>query len=150
PAVGPGEFKPLLVQAAVISGVAIAVRMVWVPIAIGLPRLIAVALHHDAPPEWPRVFLIGWIGMRGIVSLAAARPRPLPPASGPPSPSREDITLLPFSVITVPLVLQGLTRAPLLRRLSLRADFALAEEEERARDAAGEAALARLEQLSGE
>jgi monovalent cation/hydrogen antiporter len=150
PAVGPGEFKPLVVQAAVISAVAIAVRMIWVPIAIGLPRLIAVALHRNSPPEWPRVFLMGWIGMRGIVSLAAALALPLATASGAPFPFREDIILLTFSVIIVTLVLQGLTLAPLLRRLGLRDDSALADEELRARDAAVEAALARLEQLAGE
>jgi len=141
PAVGPGEFRPLVVEAAVISVVAI---------AIGLPRLIAVALRRDAPPEWPRVFLMGWIGMRGIVSLAAALALPLATASGAPFPFREDIILLTFSVIIVTLVLQGLTLAPLLRRLGLRDDSALADEELRARDAAVEAALNRLEQLAGE
>ena len=150
PAVGPGEFRPLVVEAAVISVVAIVVRMIWVPIAIGLPRLIAVALRRDAPPEWPRVFLMGWIGMRGIVSLAAALALPLTTASGAPFPFREDIILLTFSVIIVTLVLQGLTLAPLLRRLGLRDDSALADEELRARDAAVEAALARLEQIAGE
>src|SRR5262249_22250200 len=87
------------------------------------------------PPARPSAFLIGWIGMRGIVSLAAALALPLATASGAPFPFREDIILLTFSVIIVTLVLQGLTLAPLLRRLGLRADFALAEEEERARDA---------------
>src|SRR5262249_56886573 len=132
PAVGPGEFRPLVVEAAVISAVAIVVRMIWIPLAIGLPRLIAVARRRDSPPEWPRVFLMGWIGMRGIVSLAAALALPLATASGAPFPFRQDIILLTFRVIIVTLVLPALTLAPLLRRLSLRADFALAEEEERA------------------
>jgi Na+/H+ antiporter len=151
PAVGPGELKPLIVQAAVISAVAIGVRMVWVPIAIALPRLGAVALHRrDSMPEWPPVFLMGWIGMRGIVSLAAALALPLTVADGRPFPFREDIILLTFSVILVTLVLQGLTLAPLLRRLGLRDDSALADEEIRARDAAVDAALARLEELEAE
>jgi Na+/H+ antiporter len=151
PAVGPGEFKPLIVQAAVISGAAIAVRMLWVPIAVGVPPLISAALgRRENLPEWPRVFLMGWIGMRGIVSLAAALALPLVTAEGRPFPFREDIILLTFSVIIVTLVLQGLTLAPLLRRLGLRDDSALAEEEVRARDAAVEAALARLDELAGE
>src|SRR5262249_61373036 len=87
-------------------------------------------------------FLMGWIGMRGIVSLAAALALPLATASGAPFPFREDIILLTFSVIIVTLVLQGLTLAPLLRRLGLRDDSALADEELRARDAAVAAALA--------
>jgi CPA1 family monovalent cation:H+ antiporter len=151
PAVGPGELKPLIVQAAVISGVAIGVRMVWAPIAIALPRLGAVALHRaDSMPEWPPVFLVGWIGMRGIVSLAAALALPLTVADGRAFPFREDVILLTFSVIIVTLVLQGLTLAPLLRRLGLRDDSALADEEIRARDAAVDAALARLEELEAE
>ena len=53
-------------------------------------------------------------------------------------------------MILVTLVLQGLTLAPLLRRLGLRDDSALADEEIRARDAAVDAALARLEELEAE
>jgi Na+/H+ antiporter len=151
PTVGPGEFKPLLVQAAVVSAVAIGVRMVWVPFAIGLPRLLSAALRRRDPIlEWTPVFLMGWIGMRGIVSLAAALALPFATATGMPFPFREDIILLTFSVILVTLVLQGLTLAPLLRRLGLRDDSALADEEFRARDAAVEAALARLEELADE
>jgi Na+/H+ antiporter len=151
PTVGPGEIKPLLVQAAVVSAVAIGVRMVWVPFAIGLPRLLSAALRRRDPIlEWTRVFLMGWIGMRGIVSLAAALALPFATATGMPFPFREDIILLTFSVILVTLVLQGLTLAPLLRRLGLRDDSALADEEFRARDAAVEAALARLEELADE
>jgi CPA1 family monovalent cation:H+ antiporter len=71
-------------------------------------------------------------------------------AGGQPFPFREDIILLTFSVILVTLVLQGLTLAPLLRRLGLRDDSALADEEIRARDAAVDAALARLEELEAE
>ena len=101
-------------------------------------------------PEWPPVFLIGWIGMRGIVSLAAALALPLATARGTPFPFREDIILLTFGVIIATLVLQGLTLAPLLRRLGLRDDYSLADEELRARDAAVAAALDRLEELAGE
>jgi len=151
PTVGPGELKPLIVQAAVISAVAIALRLIWVPIAMGLPPLLSTALRRPEPmPEWPPVFLIGWIGMRGIVSLAAALALPLATARGTPFPFREDIILLTFAVIIATLVLQGLTLAPLLRRLGLCDDYSLADEELRARDAAVDAALARLEELAAE
>jgi CPA1 family monovalent cation:H+ antiporter len=151
PTVGPGELRPLLVQAAVISAVAIGVRLIWVPIAIALPPLLSAALRRREPmPDWPPVFLMGWIGMRGIVSLAAALALPFATARGTPFPFREDIILLTFGVIIATLVLQGLTLAPLLRRLGLRDDFALADEELRARDAAVGAALDRLEELARE
>jgi len=151
PTVGPGELTPLIVQAAVISGVAIGVRLLWVPMATGIPRLLSPALRRREPSaDWPRVFLMGWIGMRGIVSLAAALALPLSVAGGAPFPFREDIILLTFSVILVTLVLQGLTLPPLLRRLGLRDDSALADEEMLAREAAVEAALARLEELEAE
>jgi Na+/H+ antiporter len=60
--------------------------------------------------------VISWAGMRGIVSLAAAMA--LPPAFA----YRDLIVLTAFSVVVGTLVIQGLTLAPLLRRLDLHDD----------------------------
>jgi CPA1 family monovalent cation:H+ antiporter len=145
PSVGPGELGPLLIQGAVISGAAIAIRLAWVPLGAFLPRALWPALRRrDPTPAWSVLFLIGWVGMRGIISLAAAMALPLT------FPFREDIILLTFAVILVTLVLQGLSLAPLLRRLGLPDDPALVDEELRARDEATRAAFARLDSVARE
>ncbi len=151
PEVGPGELRPLLWQGAAISAVAIAVRLVWVPLSAILPRLLWPPLRRRDPMPWrSEIFLIGWIGMRGIVSLAAALALPLRTVGGGPFPFREEIILLTFGVILVTLVLQGFSLAPLLRRLCIRQDDTLAEEEDLARNEAARAAFARLDTAAGE
>jgi Na+/H+ antiporter len=139
----------LLLYGAVISGVAIVIRLVWVPLAAVIPRWVSPALRHRDPmPPWTSIFLIGWAGMRGIVSLAAALALPLATASGAPFPWRDQIIVITFVVILVTLVLQGLTLSPLIRRLRLDDDTTLELEEAQARQEAGRAALARLDALA--
>ena len=48
------------------------------PIGTYLPRLLSRKLRaRDPNPPWQAVALIGWTGMRGIVSLALALALPL-------------------------------------------------------------------------
>jgi CPA1 family monovalent cation:H+ antiporter len=64
---------PVLRAGAVVGLVAIAVRLVWVPVATAAPRgLSAAARRRDPLPGWRPVFLVAWTSMRGIVSLASA------------------------------------------------------------------------------
>jgi NhaP-type Na+/H+ or K+/H+ antiporter len=133
----------------VISVVAIAIRLVWVPLATVIPRLVSPALRRRDPmPPWAAVFLLAWTGMRGIVSLAAALGLPLTTAAGAPFPSRDEIIVITFQVILATLVVQGLTLSPLIRRLRLANDMTLELEEAHARQEAGRAALARLDVLA--
>ena len=122
--VGLGESPARVVlYGAVISAVAIGIRLVWVPLAAVIPRLLSPALRRRDPmPPWSAIFLLAWTGMRGIVSLAAALGLPLATASGAPFPFRDQIIVITFQVIVVTLVLQGLTLSPLIRRLRLGDD----------------------------
>jgi CPA1 family monovalent cation:H+ antiporter len=139
----------LVMYGAVISAVAIGIRLVWVPLATAIPRLLSPALRRRDPfPPWSWVFLLAWTGMRGIVSLAAALALPLTTARGAPFPSRDEIVVLTFEVILATLVLQGLTLSPLIRRLRLGDDTTLELEEAHAREEAARAALARLDDLA--
>ena len=99
-------------------------------------------------PPWPVVFLVAWTGMRGIVSLAAALGLPLATASGAAFPVPRPDHRHHLQVILATLVLQGLTLSPLIRRLRLRDDMTLELEEAHARQEAGRAALARLDDLA--
>jgi monovalent cation/hydrogen antiporter len=147
----PATVGTLLWQGMLISGAAIGIRLIWVPLVTALPRLLSPALRRRDPmPGWRPVLLVSWIGMRGIVSLAAALALPTTVASGAPFPFRDEIIVLTFAVILSTLVLQGLTLTPLIRVLGLEHDDTLDLEEAQARETAAGAALARLEQLAAE
>jgi monovalent cation/hydrogen antiporter len=94
--------------------------------------------------------VIGWSGMRGALSLAAALALPEAATPGAAFTDRNRVVFLTFAVIFTTLVLQGLTLPVLIRRLGLRDDGVEEEEELSARLAATEAALARLDQLAGD
>lgn len=66
--------------------------------------------------------LVGWCGMRGIVTLAAALALPTGGEGVAPFPYRDLILLTAFSVVLVTLVVQGMTLRPLLTRLGLKDD----------------------------
>ena len=69
-------------------------------------RFITVA---DPYPGWRNPLILGWSGMRGVVSLAAALSIPLVVSEGQPFPFRNLILFITFAVILVTLVFQGLT-----------------------------------------
>ena len=99
-AVPPERLGTLLATGAIISLTAILVRLGWVPLAALIPRWVSRTIRtRDPLPPWPNIFLIGWTGMRGIVTLAAALALPLTTNSGAPLPFRAEIILISFSVI---------------------------------------------------
>ncbi len=71
----------------------------------------------DSRPGWKGPIIIGWAGMRGVVSLASALSIPLLLTSGNAFPQRNLILFITFVVIIVTLVIQGLT-LPLVIRLT--------------------------------
>ncbi len=150
-AIPSGMFVPLMLTGALVSVTAIVVRLIWVPLAAWIPRLLSPSLRvRDPMPALPSLFLIGWTGMRGIVSLAAALALPLTTAAGVPFPFRAEIILITFSVILATLVLQGLSLGPLIRALNLKEDGSLEREEMQAREHAATAALVRLDEVANE
>jgi hypothetical protein len=148
-AVPRAEFPQLVRQGVFLSAVVIATRLVWVPIATALPRLIPSLRKRDPMPHWSTVLLVAWAGMRGIVSLAAALALPLTQAGGTQLPYRAELILLTFIVILMTLVVQGLTLAPLIRALHLPEDTHLEQEEALARERTAAAALQRLASMPG-
>ena len=144
----------LLLAAAAISAVVVLVRFVWVFPGTYLPRMIPAIGRRDPPPPWQVPFLIGFTGLRGVVSLAAALSIPLE-VDGQPFPERTLILFCTFCVIFVTLVGQGTLLPSVIRRLGL-ADAGAAEAAENkvhevaARVAGVDAALARLDALARE
>jgi Na+/H+ antiporter len=139
--IGELETGELIASAALISGVVVVTRFVWIFPATYLPRWLSPALaRRDPSPPWQAPFLIGFTGIRGIVSLAAALAIPLATASGEPFPYRDLILFLTFAVIIVTLIGQGLALPPVIGWLGL-ADQG---REERRVEAADEIASRRL------
>ena len=85
--------------------------------------------------------------MRGIVSLAAALALPVQLDDGDFFPYRDLIIFLTFVVIAVTLVVQGLTLAPIIRRVKLGSDHSSRDEHDKARLAMCKAAIAAIDKL---
>jgi monovalent cation/hydrogen antiporter len=139
----------LVGYAAEVSLAVIAARFLWV---IPGTYLTAWMRRTKRPIQNPgRASLImGWAGMRGAVSLAAALALPLTTDAGGAFPNRELIIFLTFGVILASLVVQGLSFPALLKLIGLEDEGRSEKEENKARIYATEAALARLEELADE
>ncbi|HET6213804.1 MAG TPA: sodium:proton antiporter [Micromonosporaceae bacterium] len=108
--------------AAAVCGVLVAVRMAWLIVAGLLARRLrgrtsaapaAGRRSAPVPATWREGVVVGWAGMRGVVTVAAAL--------GLPSntPARGALLLVAFVTVAGTLILPGLTLAPVVRRLGL-------------------------------
>jgi Na+/H+ antiporter len=130
-----------------VSAVVIGVRIAWQFLPVSLARFVSPVAAVDTGDDWRERLLIGWSGMRGAVSLAAALALPLELDSGASFASRDLIIYLTVAVILVTLVGQGLTLPMLVRRLGLGASQPWAPDEAVARLAAAQAALDRIDEI---
>jgi Na+/H+ antiporter len=147
------EGWPALLKAGlVISAVVIVVRFVWVFPVTYLPRWLWPPLRKREPfPSWRPPFLIGFAGLRGAVSLAAALSIPLMGHDGP-FPHRDLILFATICVIVATLIGQGAALGPLtkwldLARVAARESATDGRAETVARAAALDAVLDRLDAL---
>jgi monovalent cation/hydrogen antiporter len=115
-----------------------------------LPRIRNATSAPDPPDYW-LTLLLGWSGMRGAVSLAVALAIPLRTDAGDPFPGRDLIIFLAYAVILITVVGQGLTLGKLIDVAGVYDDDeTVLEQEARARIAAAQAALARIDELEAE
>ncbi|MEP6680813.1 MAG: Na+/H+ antiporter [Chloroflexota bacterium] len=147
---GPQTQDVLGITAAVVVTV-IAVRVLWAFPATYLPRLLVPGLaKRDPSPPPGAILVLGWTGMRGVVSLGAALALPRLTDAGAPFPGRDLILFITFAVILATLVGQGLTLPWVIRHSGVGDDGSISHEELHAREAANEAALDRLGRLTSE
>jgi monovalent cation/hydrogen antiporter len=100
----------------VISLIVILIRLLWMYPAAFLPRWLFRSIRESEPsPGWQGPLIIGWAGMRGVVSLASALSVPLLLSNGAAFPQRNLILFITFVVILVTLVFQGLSLPALIR-----------------------------------
>lgn len=120
---GLGEFglAQSLGYGAALFVVVVVVRFIWVYPATFVPRRISRRIRdREANPTWKAPLVIGWAGMRGVVSLAIAFSIPLTVHGGAAFPARNLVLFLTFTTVIGTLVIQGLTLPTLIRRLRLR------------------------------
>jgi Na+/H+ antiporter len=130
-----------------VAAVVILLRIAWVYPAAYLPPLLSRHIREREGFQDPRnLFVVGWAGIRGSVTLAAALSIPLMTATGAPFPGRELIILLSSGVIVITLVFNGLTLPLLIRWLNIRGDGIAEREERAARLATAQAAAVAIRQ----
>ncbi|PVD53129.1 Na+/H+ antiporter [Terrimonas sp.] len=116
------SIQEAVFYAVIISIVTIVVRLVWIFPGAYFPRVLFKSIRKKEPvPGWRSVFLVGWSGMRGVVSLAAALSIPLM-LGGHSFPHRNLILFITFVVILFTLVLQGLSLTPIVRWLKIESN----------------------------
>jgi CPA1 family monovalent cation:H+ antiporter len=139
-----------------VCGATILARIVWVWAAVALSRSRRQPAATDSPEARTggvglsnrAAAVVGWCGMRGIVTLAAALALPTGGSDGPPFPYRDLILFTAFSVVLGTLVLQGMTLRPLMNALSLENDGSVEREARTARVETLRAALTATNDLS--
>lgn len=99
-----------------ISAIVIVIRLVWMYPAAFIPRWLFPSIRtSETSPGWQGTLILGWAGMRGVVSLASALSVPLLLSNGQAFPQRNLILFITFVVILVTLVFQGLTLPAIIR-----------------------------------
>lgn len=119
---GLGEYSvgEVIFYAVVISIVTIIIRLIWIYPGAYLPRFLFRSIREKEPnPGWRLVFITGWSGMRGVVSLASALAVPLTLDTGGAFPHRNLILFITFIVILCTLVLQGLSLPWIIKKLNI-------------------------------
>jgi CPA1 family monovalent cation:H+ antiporter len=148
-------YQPILAVLLTVIVIVIA-RFVWVYPAAYLPRwLSAKVARRDPLPPWQWLFFLAFVGVRGVVSLAAALAIPLATNSGAPFPYRDLILFVTFGVIVITLVGQGLVLPKVVHWLDLGRHAADERDREQkaelaARSDALKLAQSRLEELAAD
>ena len=127
----------------------IAVRLAW---TFAYNALVRLAERFTLPPEertpavrsYKSALVVGWCGMRGLLTLATALALPFDGAFAN-AEHRDLVIVAAFTVVLGTLVIQGLTLGPLLARLGLDDDGRGERERDVARQEAAQAALRSLD-----
>jgi Na+/H+ antiporter len=113
---GTYSLSQAITYGLIISAIIILIRLLWMYPAAFVPRWWSYTIRTtEVSPGWQGPLILGWAGMRGVVSLASALSVPLLLANGQAFPQRNLMLFITFVVILVTLVFQGLTLPALIR-----------------------------------
>jgi CPA1 family monovalent cation:H+ antiporter len=138
-AMDPDRLREAAVFALAVIATLIVVRLAWVALFNRLSARFQAFRGDQPPPPLRSAMLVGWCGMRGIVTLATAFALPAN------FPQRDLIVLTAFAVVLATLVVQGFSLPPLVKLLKLDGQTTLPAELDKARHEMASAALQRLE-----
>lgn len=96
-------------------------------VTLVMRNFIQVAQYEN--PGYKTPLIMGWSGMRGVVSLAAALLIPVS-INGHPFPQRNLILFITFIVILTTLLLQGLTLPYLIKKMKIKSFITYLPDEE--------------------
>jgi CPA1 family monovalent cation:H+ antiporter len=130
--------KGIPLQTAVASGVLVTGVLVAARIISSYAALLATYIFRPGVMprassnrrRWMMPMLLGWTGMRGVVSLAAALAIPITLSDGTAFPQRSLILFITFIVILLTLLVQGLTLPAFITRSGLFEGLVEEESEE--------------------
>ena len=118
--IGGRDAGTLAWQATAVVLVLFALRLAWMFIVPGALRVTAPLVRGPRRGfDWREQVVLGWSGMRGALSIAAALSIPFATFAGGRSEARSLVVFLAFAATFVTLVLPGLTLSPLIRVLGL-------------------------------
>ncbi|WP_431774901.1 Na+/H+ antiporter [Streptomyces cucumeris] len=147
---GPYGSAEAVWYAVIVFLAVVLMRFVWVFPATFLPRKLFRRIREREPGvTWTTPVVVGWAGMRGVVSLAIAFSIPPTTHGGAEFPARNLILFLTFTTVIGTLVVQGLTLPALIRRLGVPGRDPQAETllEAQAQAEASQSAETRLDEL---
>jgi CPA1 family monovalent cation:H+ antiporter len=145
------DASTIVIAATISVGAALLLRPLWLAVTQLLPRPMHTRLGGGARQRLTarEVLVLSWSGTRGVITLAAIYTLPRFTDTGAPFPDRDLLTFCAFLVVLVTLVGQGITFAPLVNSLGLRANAVdQARLRNEARSSAVQAGLDRLDELS--
>ncbi len=132
--------------AALVVVTLVGLRAGWVFVGVGFARRRSRHRDEPMPQGWRESVVVSWAGMRGVVTVAATLALPEVVDSGRPFPDKDKVVVVALAVVLATLVIQGLTLAPLTRRLRVGRDDDDALEVTQLRQRAAQAALDHLRQ----
>jgi monovalent cation/hydrogen antiporter len=138
-----GPIGRLVLTAVFVVAAVILLRLAWM---FAMSRVLGLLRGLRTPRHRSEQVVLGWSGMRGAVTLAAALAVPLVADDGSPLAGRDDVIYFAFAVILATLIGQGLTLPMLARRFRPTDDGA----EESEREARLELVRAAVERLDAE
>jgi len=147
----PGASRGVVLRnGGLITLVAIAVRILWVPFFTVCRRASPEIRAREPKVRWRALFLVSWTSMRGVVTLATALALPRTTASGAAFPYRTEIILIAMCVIVLTLFAQGLSLTTIVRALRFEPEDGHLAEERLARREATRRGAEALEDVSHE
>lgn len=139
------DGRTIAVAAAVI-GVLVVVRGLAMFTASSVTGRRARRTGSATPYGWRESAVASWAGMRGVVTVATALALPTTVEDGGDFPARTEVVVVALLVVVVTLVLQGLTLAPLIRRLGVAGSADVRADVRRLHRVVTEAALGQVRQ----